>query len=472
MAKPGMMYEDACPVCENPPLAEMVAAWRTQGMGYRDIWNSLRATGDTTSRNTVQQHCAHVERTVTTAVAEAVDETAIEVDDDWFAAQGVDLPPSGTRWVAATVEQVGPNGEKHWLRVRPLSLDVPDERLEIRQAAPVDVIGKIECPIIVSRGKWRTFFGSPDGQLGFWQENITGIWHTTHDERYFSLGHQIAQAMASSEGLDGWIDVGDLFDLSASSRWNPTAIDLHVEGLNRTWERGAEEFARRRYAVGEEGELIVMDGNHSSIRLRAAVQANTPWLVGMKRAGSDEFEPPVLSVPFLTRSRDFGVEWCSGYPSAYRSLNSNLVVFHAPVYGSKALDTSRKLAAEIHCSVYFGHVHRREHMAHCIQTTKGQRTFETWSDGAWCRVDGSLPSQRNSYDEVGNRMLASSMPPNMGMLSESMHAGASIIHVEQGGRERFSVERIAFWDDFAQFRGVTFEATCDRDGNAIKGLAA
>ena len=59
------------------------------------------------------------------------------------------------------------------------------------------------------------------------------------------------------------------------------------------------------------------------------------------------------------------------------------------------------------------------------------------------------------------------LPNNQGVLGPNMHQGMSVLHVEIGGRERFSVERIAFWDGFAQFRGQTFQASCDVEGVLI-----
>jgi hypothetical protein len=427
-------------------------------MGYKAIWRQLKAAGEMVGRDTVQAHCNHLERTVLTAVADAQDR-GVPVSDDWFVSQGIELPPEGTRWVAATVEQVGPDGQKHWVRVRPT--DLPDERVELRQAQPVEVQGRPSMPTVHVPGTWQTWLMSPDAQIGYWLHS-DGSWVTIHDERCFSVGHQIAWAVAESDGLHGWIDAGDFADLAAPSRHNPTSIDLHVEGLNRTWQRGAEEFARRRALVGPEGEVVVTGGNHDA-RLQLAANKQMPYLVGMKRANDPDDEHPVLTVPYLMRARDYGVEWVDSFPSAYRRLNSNLVVIHSPAYGSKALDTARKIMNKIHASVYFGHIHRREALADNIETTKGARTMEAWSDGTWARIDGSLPGANSSFDEYGNRLIASASSNKVGILGPSMQQGMSVTHVEIGGRERFSVERIAFWDGWAQYRGQTFEADCDQN---------
>ena len=211
-----------------------------------------------------------------------------------------------------------------------------------------------------------------------------------------------------------------------------------------------------------------MDGNHTW-RWQAKANQEMPWLVGMHRPGDPEDEHPYWSIPYLLRCRDYGVEWVPSWPSAYRQLNSNLVAFHAPAYGSKALDTARKIAAKVHASVVHGHTHRREALAENIETVEhGVRTLEVWSDGTLARTDGGLPSARNVFDEYGARMTVETTgSAKVGMLSENMHAGCSIVHVETTGRQRFSVERIAFWGGFAQWRGDTYESFVDVEGNEL-----
>lgn len=461
------IFEPDCTLCGSgdAELLQQIADLRSKGWGSRGIW---QATEGVAGRLQIEQHVRHVPRGVATAIGDAVDEGQ-PVAEDWLARQGIEAPKAGdgVTIVAGTVE-VSHDGRRSWLRVRPEVDEIEAERIEIRQAQPVEVVGD-RSSFFATQGNWQTWIASPDAQIGYWVD-ARGGWHTTHDERAFDLGHLIARAVAQSDGLHGWIDPGDFADLAAPSRFNAPPLDTHVEGLNRTWQRCSEEFARRRYAVGPDGELVLLEGNHD-LRLKKKAAQEMPYLVGMRRAGDPEDEHPVLSVPYLTRARDYGVEWVPGFSATYRLLNSNLAVFHAPFYGSKALDTARKIAARVHCSVYHGHTHRREALAENIETSRGSRTMEVWSDGTWGRIDGALPSQLNAYDDSLTRMVSGSRPDMVGQLSENMHQGMSVIHVEVGGRERFSVERVAFWDGWAQFRGQVFEATCDQDGAALKTAA-
>lgn len=452
-----------CILCNGPEqVHSIIEALREDGAGYKRVWRALQEAGFDYPRARVQQHIAEQMRSVMSAIGD-IEDKAQEVPEDWFAQRGIELPPG---FVAATIEERGPNGEKHWLRAKPPTTEAPEDRIEIRQAEPITIeLPPIETFSFFSRGNWQTWMSSPDAQIGYWVD-FDGNFHSTHDERCFNVAFQVGSAVVQDEGLHGWIDVGDFADLQAPSRHNPTRIDLSVHCLNRTFERGAEEFARRRYLVGEEGELVVLFGNHD-IRFTKKNSQEQPYLVGLRRAGEEE-DYPVLTLPYLTRSKDYGVEWVPSFPEGYRKLNSNLLAFHSPRYGSKALDTARKIAARVHASVVFGHTHRRESLAENIETTKGNRTMEVWSDGTFARIDGSLPSERNTYDEQGDRLTVDTLPnPKWGLLSENMHQGFSIIHVEVGGHERFSVERIAIWDGWAQARGQEFVATCDVEGHSL-----
>ena len=460
---PTPVLEGACRICAEPKATVAAASLREEGAGYKKVWRTLNPIWGF-GRDEVQRHCTHVERVLLTSIGEAEDR-GVAVTDSYFTTRGIELPPDDIHWVAATVEERGPNGARHWVRIKPEIDEDPEDRVEIRQAEPIN-LPPSPSPTILVKGNWATWISTPDVQIGYWKDSEGG-WHTIHDESALNIVHQIAEAAASSEGLHGWLDQGDFMDLAAPSRHNPTTIDLHVDGLNLSTARASEELARRRWLVGEEGEVIVMGGNHD-IRLPKRAASEMPYLVGLKRAGDPDDEHPMLSVPYLVRARDYGVEWVSSYPGGYRILNSNLIAFHAPAYGSKALDTSRKVAARIRASAVVGHIHRRESLAENIATLRGTRTLEIWSDGTLARIDGSLPAGDSTYDNSMNRVTAPSLPETQGLLGPNMQQGCSIIHVETGGRERFSAERIAIWDGWAQWRGTEFQSTCDVEGNVLQ----
>lgn len=464
------MSADVCAICDVAPaeVVALIAEMRADGWSVKKIWRAVNTLdGVEIGRPKIERHLRHVARGAATAVGEAADIGA-EVSASWMERHGVEVPTEGVRFVAATVE-VRDGDLKHWVRVAP-ETDADGARVEVRQAEPVAVFGYLpSAPAMHVPGNWQTWIASPDAQIGYWSDGA-GSFLPTHDERSFDLGHQIGATVAAADGVHGWVDPGDFLDLQAPSRHEPDALDTTVAGLQRSVDRASLELARRRAIVGPDGEVLVEEGNHD-LRLKKLLGKLMPYLVGLRRPGDPEDEYPVMSVPYLIRARDYGVEWIPGFPVAHRPLNSNLTVFHSPAYGSRALDTARKIAASVHMSVYHGHTHRREALAENIETYHGARTLEVWSDGTWARTDGGLPSARNAKDERLIRMTTGTMPGKARMLSENFHAGMSIVHVEIGGRERFSVERVGFWDGWAQFRGQTFEAACDVNGDPLKEAA-
>lgn len=469
---PGNQVEiGPCPICENPALASFADEHRQAGHGYRRTWRMAKLMlGSQVGKHQFQRHfsqCSDRSGSAVYGVGDAQDAAEALVDiEDYFTAHGITLPPDGWKVRAATVTEKDGNGNPNWVRIAPETPD-EDERIEIRQAEPVIVQGPAPSPTVFMRGQWETWITTPDLQCGYWMD-FDGNWHSTHDERAVDLTHQIARAVADSEGLAGWLDVGDYLDVAAFSTHKNGPGDMSVHALNKATQRGSDIAGIRRHILGPEGKLVILDGNHP---IRMANQANNlmPWIVGLKRADDPEDEYPVLSVPFLCRFRDHGVRWINGYPGGYYRVNSNLVGMHAPVYGSQALATARKLSAVIKMSVVHGHTHRREALAVNDETDKGMRTYEIWSDGALCRVDGSVPSAKSSYNDKQDRIIASMLPDDEGLLSENWHAGLSVVHVDQSEKGLFSREAITIWGDWCMYRGVEFQATVDVEGNQLNG---
>lgn len=452
-----------CLICADSSIAGIISLWRGAGYGYKRCWRELVKEGYQLSRDKVQEHCAHVERSVMSAISD-IEDRAIEVTADWFQSRGIETPPG---FVAGTIEVRGENGEKHWLRVKPEQPE--EERLEVRQAEPVIVSGPVPSPTILIPGNWQTWVLTPDLQTGWWLDS-EGQFHTIHDERAIDITFQVGIEVANAEGLHGWLDVGDTLDGAAVSTHDPGIIDTQVKVVNMASQRLSDIMAMRRHIVGPDGELVVIGGNHE-IRWMKMTQKQMPYLVGLKRADDPEDEHPVMSVPYLARFRDHGVKWVNSYPNCYYRVNSNLAAFHAPAYSNRPLQSAQKISDMIDASVVFGHTHRRESYSWNKETIKGVRTFEVWSDGTLARIDGSVPSAKSTYDDYGNRLtqakLFEKFGEEVGMLPENWHQGFSIVHVEKGGRERFAREPVVIWDGFAVYRGTSFTAHCDVEGNPL-----
>jgi hypothetical protein len=459
-----------CLLCTDPALRKFVSELRGQGHGYKYIWRVLNEdAGCTIGHHKVQAHCAHVEAEAVgghfdgdengmRAIGQIEDE-AKEVTLDWFEKNGIEIPPG---FVAGTIE-VKVGDKRHWLRVKPLT--PPSDRIEVRQAEPIIVQGPRPSPMLFVPGNWRLYAVLPDGQIGYWMDS-RGRLRPTHDERSFDLGHQIISWMADQEPIYGIADCGDFLDLSAAGRWDPTFIDTNVQAINHSFQRAAQELAWRRWIVGDDGRVIVLSGNHD-LRLQTFANKAGAWLVGLQRPGEED-DWPIFSVPYLVRSKEYGVEWVENFPGSYYKLNDNLVVMHSPRLASKPLDTARQIATTIHASVVHGHSHRSERASFNLETTeKGVRTFTVWSSGCWARIDGGLPSGRNSRTSFGDRIVATDGSSQVGTLSENFHQGFDFVWVEQGGRQRWSAEHVDFWGPWAQFRGREFHAVVNVEGDPV-----
>lgn len=456
-------FDVSCKICDDPQILAIFNDLHAAGWGRDRIWVAVREYG--VGKHTVAKHKGHTFTNVMSSIERAIDSAEVEVSEDYWDAHGIAKPPPGTKWVAATVVDKGPSGAS-WMRIRPIEEETEETRVEIRQAQPVTVEGKRPSLTLLTKGDWRLWAIVPDGQEGYWVDN-EGTLRPTHDERAFDLGHQIISWMANREPLYGIGDCGDFLDLSAPSRWDPAVGDSSVRVINATLQRASEELAWRRWVVGDEGRVVVLSGNHDD-RLRQFLTKSAGWLVGLRRPGDEEDEWPVLSVPYLVRAKDYGVTWVENFPGSYFKLNDNLVVMHSPALSSRPLDTAKRIANTIHASVIHGHSHRAERASFNLETTdKGVRTFTVWSSGCWARIDGALPSGKNSYNSYGDRIVANSLGSEVGYLSENMHQGFDFVWVEQGGSQRWSAEHIEFWGSWAQFRGHEFYASVDIEGNAL-----
>lgn len=360
----------------------------------------------------------------------------------------------------------------------------PSERAEVRQAKPVVVrMPKPPRPLtVIKRRSWQTWMVSPDEQIGYSRAERGGFLHelpngerirvhTTHDERWFALGHQIAAAVSADGGLHGWASPGDLADAAAFSRWDPATGDTDAEVVNLGLDRTHREMAARRQVVGPDGELLVAGSNHDERfeKFAASVQKHGGRLVGLRRPGDPDDEHPMMTLPYMIRAHELGVEWVYGYPSVYRMLNRNMAILHCAQYGSKPLATARAHASKLRCNVVFGHTHRAEETSELVLDADRRAVrVDAWTDGTWGRSDGALPAGTNGHSGSRKRLAPDDLDPAHRMLPTNAHAGCSIVHVEVDGDERVEVERVRFRQDGTAFwRGVEFRAGCDPDGVAV-----
>src|SRR5690606_27749138 len=104
-------------------------------------------------------------------------------------------------------------------------------------------------------------------------------------------------------------------------------------------------------------EIVWLAGNHEARRPEYEME-NATAAFGLRRGHAPD-SWPVLSVPFLCRMDEHGIEYRPGYPADHYWLTERLKVVHGELVKSQTSTAAAYLGRE-KTSTIFGHVHRRE----------------------------------------------------------------------------------------------------------------
>jgi hypothetical protein len=151
-------------------------------------------------------------------------------------------------------------------------------------------------------------------------------------------------------------------------------------------------------AASPEARIYWLAGNHEE-RLVNYLIDNAQAAFGLKRGNAPE-SWPVLSVPFLCRFDEYGVEYVPGYPAGQVWVNQKLRCIHGTKAKSNGSTAHQYLAHE-KTSVLYGHVHRREWAEQTREDYDGPKTILAASAGCLARVDGAVPSTKGGIDLDG-----------------------------------------------------------------------
>jgi len=308
---------------------------------------------------------------------------------------------------------------------------------EIRQAEPVEIKLRMPRPPKRDKGAWRTAVVLPDEQYPF------------HDAAAIDVAEQLTAYVEQSEGVDSIVLLGDNLDLpeiskhrSAPEVWGATQAGL--DGYHR-------HLATLR-AICPESEIHWLLGNHEQ-RLVNFLSDNAVQLIGLRRAG-DPDEQPVLSMEFLCRTAEVGVEVHGPYPEGAVWLTSSFRLVHGTVTGPHPED---KYLAQMEASTIWGHTHRAVLAYREVDRgPRGLRSYVAGSPGCLCRLDGELPSAKSGIDARGRAGRAH---------SETWQQGVMVVRFQDGELPRVELVRIV--DGRALFEGREFRARCDVDGNPV-----
>jgi predicted phosphodiesterase len=191
--------------------------------------------------------------------------------------------------------------------------------------------------------------------------------------------------------------------------------------------------------IAPHAKIVWLEGNHEA-RLTNYILDNAKASFGIKRGNAPE-SWPVVSIPFLCRFDEFGVEYLAGYPASNFWLNNRIKIIHGHKVASNGSTAHKYLATE-KVSVVYGHIHRREWAERTRQDWDGAKTIAAISFGCLARVDGAVPSTKGGIDLDGRPITC----------VEDWQQGIGIIHFKEG-EGPFHPEMLPIHDGVMYYKG-------------------
>lgn len=282
---------------------------------------------------------------------------------------------------------------------------------------------------------FKTCVVVPDIQFGFFR-NREGTLEPTHDEDAISVALKVI-AHLNPELI---VCVGDNLDLPEMGKY--VTYPSYALTTQATIDR-ATVFCAELRSAAPRAKIVWLAGNHEE-RMPKYIVQNATAAYGLRRGMAPE-SWPVLSVPFLCRMDDFGVEYRPGYPASDIWVNKKLRIIHGDRVKSSGSTAHVYLNSE-KSSVIYGHIHRIE-MAHKTREDwDGPRTIMAASPGCLARIDGAIPSTKGGVDLDGRPITR----------HENWQQGLGIVMYEDDGDHKFSYECMPIYSGWGMFRGKEF----------------
>jgi hypothetical protein len=182
------------------------------------------------------------------------------------------------------------------------------------------------------------------------------------------------------------VDMAEFSTFDTRPEWAGSAqagIDQHSEYLAQT-----------RANVGPDADIYSMMGNHD-YRLERELRKYNGALMGLHRAGE---QLPALSLEYLLRCAELGVQYVSGYPEAEVWLADRLKAYHGR-RTSTASVVARELLDET-VSFIHGHGHRGELLYRTMRQGRVMQTIFGMQVGSFADLS-TTPSGKTSKTERG-----------------------------------------------------------------------
>lgn len=308
-----------------------------------------------------------------------------------------------------------------WPVVQPgPSIKLPGSRAEVR-----------------TKNKFKKCVIVPDAQIGYYR-NREGNLEATHDEKAIQIAIELIKYVKPS----AVVCVGDNLDLPEMGKYLTTPA--YQQTTQAAIDRAALLCAQIR-AAAPNAEIVWLAGNHEE-RMPKYLLTNAAAAYGLRKGNIPE-SWPVLSVPYLCRMDEYGVEYRPGYPASDYWINEKLRVIHGDRVKSSGSTANVYLNNE-KTSVIYGHIHRIETAFKTREDFDGPRTIMAASPGCLARIDGAVPSTKGGVDLDGRPLVR----------YENWQQGIAVVTYENNRDHKFSYEVMPIYNGWGMYQGKEFVA--------------
>lgn len=318
------------------------------------------------------------------------------------------------------------------------SLKIEPKWDTVHQAQPVVI--QAPKPSKKPKTKHKLSVILPDPQIGGRWLFDQG-WDPFHDEAAMDVALQIISFLEETDRVDSVINLGDFLDLPSQGRFDQEAGFAGT--TQKAIDRGHLFLQQQRAAAGPDADIVLIEGNHDR-RMEKFILSNSAAAWGLKRANMDEL--PVMSLPYLLRLDEIGVEYIDAYPAGAYWLSPKVRAIHGNKARSNGSTAAAYTNADPHISTIFGHAHRLEIQSRTVFNRDGAIRSVAVSPGCLCRVDGAVPSVNGSTHVDGTPAK----------YYENWQQGVAVVTIDE--HDEMFVDLVQIKDGVAWFRGQKFTA--------------
>lgn len=300
------------------------------------------------------------------------------------------------------------------------------------QRGPVQIIEKKKVPR-KAKGVFQKDVIVPDAQIGYYRGK-DGQLHETHDEKAIAVVMQAIEMIQPTT----IVCVGDNLDLPEMGKYltTPAYQQTTQAAIDR-----ATTFCAQMRAAAPKAKIVWLAGNHEE-RMPKYLLTNAAAAYGLRK-GNIPDSWPVLTIPYLCRMEEYGVEYRPGYPASDYWINEKLRVIHGDRVKSSG-STAHVYLNNEKTSVIYGHIHRIETAFKTREDFSGPRTIMAASPGCLARIDGAVPSTKGGVDLDGRPLTR----------YENWQQGFGVVTYETSGEHRFKYEVMPIYNGWSMYENT------------------